>query len=278
MDNTKVSIIIPTYNRKALLPRAINSLLNQTYSNFEIIIVDDGSTDGTEAVVKKLFKDDRIRYFLLKKNSGACNARNFGVDKTKCKYIAYLDSDNYLYSNWLNEMMSYFNVHKWCKWLYPRLNRKYIINGKQILFPLESLNLECDKKIHLLWTYKVDADPTGLVINREILNKKVKWDSEIEIYQDYDYAIQLSKICPEGFSVHPFVLGVYIRDFGITSIGQGNTHLKLAENLTKINKKHSDLKEFIGMNGINEKIERYLEYDKMNISVTDHILEKYGNL
>ena len=62
-----ISIIIPTYNRQKLLPRAINSVLNQSYGNFEIIVVDDGSTDNTADLFKTVYKDERIRYKNWKK-------------------------------------------------------------------------------------------------------------------------------------------------------------------------------------------------------------------
>jgi len=91
--NPIFSVIIPTYNRANLLPRPIKSVLNQTYQNFELIIVDDCSTDNTEEVVKAFF-DERIKYFKHKKNKGVLGARNTGFKLAKGKYIAFLDSDD----------------------------------------------------------------------------------------------------------------------------------------------------------------------------------------
>lgn len=91
--NPTVSVIIPTYNRAHLVGRAIQSGLNQTYQDFEIIVVDDGSTDNTEEVVKS-FNDPRIRYIMHEKNRGGSAARNTGVRAARGKYIAFLDSDD----------------------------------------------------------------------------------------------------------------------------------------------------------------------------------------
>ncbi len=88
-----VSIIIPTYNRRQLIGRSVKSVLNQTYRDFEIIVVDDASTDNTEEVVNG-FDDERIRYVRHDKNRGEAAARNTGIKVARCDYIAYQDSDD----------------------------------------------------------------------------------------------------------------------------------------------------------------------------------------
>jgi glycosyltransferase involved in cell wall biosynthesis len=89
------SVIITTYNRVSLLPRAINSVLNQTYHNFELIIVNGGSSDDTGKVVKS-FRDSRIRYSQQTENRGMLADRNIGFDLSKGKYVALLDDDDEL--------------------------------------------------------------------------------------------------------------------------------------------------------------------------------------
>ncbi len=88
-----VSVVIPTFNRANLLPRAISSVLAQTFSNFELIIVDDGSTDNTAEVVNE-FADPRIRYIALGKNCGGSHARNQGIQSARAEFVAFLDSDD----------------------------------------------------------------------------------------------------------------------------------------------------------------------------------------
>lgn len=88
-----VSVIIPTYNRESLIKRAILSVLNQTYKDFEVIIVDDGSIDNTKLVVESI-NDNRISYFKLPSNGGLSHARNTGVSLAKGELVAFQDSDD----------------------------------------------------------------------------------------------------------------------------------------------------------------------------------------
>ena len=100
----KFSVVMPTYNRQTMITDAVDSLLKQTYQNFELIIVDDGSTDGTVDVLNskysKELKSGKIKY-IYKQNGGVCKARNVGLQNTSNEWIAYLDSDNILSSSCL---------------------------------------------------------------------------------------------------------------------------------------------------------------------------------
>ena len=100
-----ISIIIPTYNRAKFLPRAIESVINQTFKDWELIIVDDGSTDKTSNVVKQ-YQDNRIRY-IYQENSERSAARNNGIKHAKGKYICFLDSDDYYLSSHLEKLNNF---------------------------------------------------------------------------------------------------------------------------------------------------------------------------
>lgn len=86
------SVIIPTFNRESFIKQSIDSVLNQTYANFELIVVDDGSTDATQALLK-LFNDDRLQ-IIIQENHGVAHARNRGIEKAQGEYLAFLDSDD----------------------------------------------------------------------------------------------------------------------------------------------------------------------------------------
>ncbi len=104
------TIIVPTYNREAFIGKTIASILAQTYQHFEIIIVDDGSKDNTEAVVKA-FNDPRIHYY-LKDNGERGAARNYGIAKAKGDYITFIDSDDVLYPIHFEEALKLINAGK----------------------------------------------------------------------------------------------------------------------------------------------------------------------
>lgn len=92
-ESCLISVIIPTYNRAALVKRAIESVLAQTYSRLEIVVVDDASSDDTANVINSM-RDGRIRYLPQQENAGASTSRNIGVQAATGEYVAYLDSDD----------------------------------------------------------------------------------------------------------------------------------------------------------------------------------------
>ena len=104
-----ISVYIPTYNRLELLKRAVQSVRNQTYKNFEIIIVDDNSSDGTQDFLVGLAKvDSRIRYFFKDKNSGACVSRNIAINLAQGELITGLDDDDYFLPHRLEFFLDYW--------------------------------------------------------------------------------------------------------------------------------------------------------------------------
>ena len=104
MEEAFVSVVIPTYNRAAALERAVRSVLEQTYSKLEVIVVDDGSTDNTRQVVESI-QDPRLHY-LWQRNCGACAARNYGALHAKGEYIAFHDSDDIWHPDKLEKQMA----------------------------------------------------------------------------------------------------------------------------------------------------------------------------
>ena len=87
-SNTLVSVVIPTYNHTKFLNKALNSLIKQTYDNWEAIVVDNNSIDNTTNIVKK-FNDKRIKYFKFSNNGIIAKSRNFGIKKSRGKWIAF---------------------------------------------------------------------------------------------------------------------------------------------------------------------------------------------
>lgn len=107
-----ISVIVPTYNRIKELPKAVESILNQTYKDFELIIIDDGSTDDTEEMIKQ-YNDERIKYI---KNTthmhGASAARNIGIKESVGDYIAFNDSDDEWHPNKLEKQLLFLEQEK----------------------------------------------------------------------------------------------------------------------------------------------------------------------
>jgi len=98
LNDPLVSVIIPVYNRQNIVKRAISSAIQQSYDNLEIVVVDDASTDNTVRQIKKRFSDE-VKLFEKSRNTGVAHARNIGINNSKGKYVAFLDSDDEWYSN-----------------------------------------------------------------------------------------------------------------------------------------------------------------------------------
>lgn len=108
MFNPKISVLMVNYNHELHLPLSIESVLSQTYQNFEFIIVDDGSTDSSREIIKNYAdKDSRLKYYFLEKNCHICHATNFGFRKVTGEYLARIDSDDLWYPDKLQKQLDF---------------------------------------------------------------------------------------------------------------------------------------------------------------------------
>ena len=120
-----ISIITPTYNCAQFIGETIKSVINQTYTNWEMIIVDDASNDNTEEVVQSI-KDERIKYIRLKENSGAATARNIAMENASGKFMAFLDSDDIWIKDKLEKQVKFMidNNYNFTCTAYEKMNEK----------------------------------------------------------------------------------------------------------------------------------------------------------
>ncbi|HVX50613.1 MAG TPA: glycosyltransferase family A protein [Chitinophagaceae bacterium] len=175
-----ISIITPTYNRETLLLATINSILKQSFTDWELIVVDDGSTDGTENMMQKYLADDRIRY-IKKNNTGQAHSLNFGVSYARGAFITFLDSDDEAHSNWLEVVNSRLkeNTGMACTGAWRKFQ-----DGKVIKEDLIEYDLFGDK-LRLKFTCG------SLFINREVFNIIGGYDSSMKsnIQTDLGYRL-----------------------------------------------------------------------------------------
>lgn len=236
MENIKVSIIIPSYNRGELLKEAVTSLLNQTHQNFEIIIVDDCSTDNTQEIVKR-FSDPRIKYYKLDTNSGAPIARNVGIDKSKGDYVAFIDSDDSWKPFKLERQLAIFLTQPKVGAVYSGVEIKRDNKIIGTLVPEFSGNI----LPHLL-TSNVINTTSSLIVKRELLTQINGFDVNLPSCQDWDLYIRLSEITEFGFVKEPLV--IFLQHNG-ARISTNYTSVTKGHNL--IYKKHNDKARGISM-------------------------------
>jgi glycosyltransferase involved in cell wall biosynthesis len=222
-----VSVILPTYNRAHLLDRAIRSVLNQTYHDFELIVVDD-STDNTNEVVRS-FNDPRIRYIRKQKKRSAAAARNIGIRAAKGEYLAFQDSDD----EWLPEkldmqMRILSNASKEVGVIYTDMWR--INDGKETYWH-SPLNKPEDGII-----YKRALDRVFCIgiqtalIRKTCLFKSGLFDESLHCLEDLDLFVRLSKYCYFHHINMPLVK-YYATKNSVSS--NGEAHILASEYLLK---------------------------------------------
>ena len=193
MDRESVSIVLPTYNRAHLIGRAIQSILEQTYMDFELLIIDDGSTDDTEKVVKAC-KDERVQYYKIEQNCGPAHARNIGIIHAKSKYIAFHDSDDVWYRHKLEKQMAVLRqasepvglVYGCCKY--------HGLAGETDYFPRREIELE--KKRGFIYPKLLEENLIGmpsLLIRKECVEKAGFFHEGFQSLEDYEWILRLGK-------------------------------------------------------------------------------------
>lgn len=182
----KVSVIIPAFNCEKYIGQTIESVLSQTYRNFELIVVDDGSTDNTKAIVKNYLQDSRIKY-IYQDNSGVSAARNIGFAKSHGKYIAFLDSDDLWYPNKLEEQVRLLEMNKEigltnCSVNYVDENSNVI--GKEVCKVIDDVT-------DLLFKGNLVTGSASVVMLRRVCLEKVGlFDTDLFISADVDMWIR----------------------------------------------------------------------------------------
>ena len=197
-----VSIIIPAYNRANTIVRSVNSILNQTYSDIEVIVVDDCSEDGLKKIIED-FNEARLRYVRLNSRSGACVARNKGVEVSKGEYIAFQDSDDEWTPDKLEVQLNAMIAHD-ADVCFCRLKRHYIAeNAKTILWPKSISNESCFMD-HVTLRRKSYVSTQTIVAKRCVFDD-VMFDPQVVKSQDYDWIIRASKKYSVYYVAKPLV-------------------------------------------------------------------------
>ena len=192
-NNPSVSVIIPTYNCAHLINRAIQSILNQTYQDFEIIVVDDGSKDNTEEVVKG-FKDKRIRYLRHDKNMGEGATRNTGIKASRCEYIAFQDSDDECFPEKLEKQMKVFEKQSSKVGMVYTNMYRIDKRGKKHSFKTPAIMPDDGFVYRRALDYQLLCIGVGTAIILKKCFKKVGlFDERLPYYVDMDFFIRLSK-------------------------------------------------------------------------------------
>ncbi len=230
-----VSVIIPTYNRAHLLPRAITSVLSQTLKDFELIIVDDGSTDNTREVVESFQKKDkRIRYIWQENSGGPAKPKNMGIKNSRGKYIGFLDDDDEWLPEKLKKQLKVFEQSKnlgivGCSAFYVDSNTKKTRINK--IKRREDKNYSID---FLKGTFL--GSSSSIVIPMYIFNNIGLYDESFSVADDWDLYLRI--IQKYDFeSIDDPLFNYYIHGDNISGIDNAST---MAEENIKIISKNKE--------------------------------------
>lgn len=206
-----VSVVIPTHNRKGKVLEAITSALDQKLDNIEILVVDDGSTDGTAEYLKSLNLPITI---ITKPNGGVSNARNTGIKAAKGKYVAFLDSDDLWLPGKLEAQVNYLESHPDIPLVYT--DQYLNIDGQN----LDKTRFQRDApKDNMLLSAFVDFTPihtSTVMIRRDLFEELGMFSEELHVHEDSELWNRISNHYKLGFISE--VLGVYRWQEGVEHI------------------------------------------------------------
>jgi glycosyltransferase involved in cell wall biosynthesis len=198
-----VTVIIPTCNRAHLLATAIASVLNQTFQDFDIIVVDDSSNDNPRAVVEG-YSDSRIRYLCHETRKGGSAARNTGIRNAVGQYVAFLDDDDEWLPQKLDKQLAVFSLgapELGCVYTgYTVVNRA---NGEITNCRLATKRGDLSKE--LLFENPLGAGGSSVMLRRECFETVGMFDEQLPSFQDYDMWIRISKAFHFDFVAEPLV-------------------------------------------------------------------------
>ena len=229
LDNSfSISVVIPTFNRLIYLERAIKSVLNQTISVNEIIIVDDGSDDGTSEFIHSNYPN--LKY-IFQSNSGVSAARNTGIKAASSNWIAFLDSDDAWVTNKIQKQITELELNPEINFCHS--NEIWIRNGKEI--KQKNTHKKFGGFIFDKCLDKCRISPSTVICRKSLLIKLNGFDEDLAICEDYDLWLRITSDNPVIYIEKPLIIkyGGHQDQLSRNSEGIESYHIKSLEKLLK---------------------------------------------
>ena len=199
--NPQISVVIPLYNKASYISRALDSVLSQTFQDFEVIVVNDGSTDGGEKIVDG-YEDSRI-HIIHQKNQGVSTARNNGVSVSRSELIAFLDADDEWDSTFLYEMMVLYNKYPSCGFYGSGFRRVSSDNSEDVVTNDIGDVLIQDYFRYLCEYRTTIVSASSLLVPKDILTRFGGFDSTIHWGEDRDLYCRIALFCTVAYCAQP---------------------------------------------------------------------------
>lgn len=188
MEKGLVTVFIPMYNSEKYIKKCLESVLNQTYRNLDILVIDDGSVDRSYEIVNQ-YKDNRIRILKNKENKGIPYTRNRGLKEARGEYIALIDSDDYSCLDRIEKQVEYMDKNQEI----IALGTNYIISRPFISRKIKKNRTPQELKIGLLFECQL-ANPTVMLRNNVLKDHGITYNEDCFVAQDYELWTQITKI------------------------------------------------------------------------------------
>jgi glycosyltransferase involved in cell wall biosynthesis len=237
MSSPLVSVIIPVYNAERYIETTIRSVLTQTLQDFEIIVLNDGSTDSSGDIIQRLQKEDRRISYFPKANSGVSDTRNIGISKTSGKYIAFLDADDIWKPENLDEKIKALE-QSGKRWVFSDLENIFEENN---ILHLERRDFKPYDIIDnlLLWEAEVVPGPcSNIVVEKKLLDEGIQFDTKLSSPADRDICLQLAS------KTEPFFLNKKLWLYRQHGQSMTNTNYKAIDETVWLFKKADQQKWF----------------------------------
>lgn len=191
MNRPKVSIIIPSYNASKYISDTVQSLIDQSFTNWELIIVDDGSRDNSKEIISKFSEtDSRIKYF-FQENAGVSAARNHGIKRASGKYITFLDADDYLLSHNLQRKVDLLDADETIDWVFSDV--ELTDENLNVLDSEAGLDQDIFERF-LLWEQTVVTVPcSNIILRRKCVDDGLCFDTNLSTAADQDFCFYLAQ-------------------------------------------------------------------------------------
>lgn len=257
MDKPLVSVFIPVYNSEDYIKDALNSIVTQTYTNLEIIIVDDCSTDQSIEIINS-FQDSRIRLIRNEENKGIPYNRNLGLNESKGKYMAIMDADDIAMPNRIEEQVAFMEKHQDI----DAIGTYYEMFGSKVSRTFKPKYISPEEiKVQLLFFSQI-GNPTAMVRLETIKKHQITYNPEYFVAQDYDMWVQISKV--GKLHILPDVLLKYRT--GHSNITKKSQEEKAVKRKKIIDSIHKDILEFYRFNLTDKELIVYNEFFNDNSS------------
>lgn len=207
-----ISIIMPSYNNGKYIEKTIQSVLQQTYRDFELIVVDDGSTDDTATIVHDLMKKYSSIRYIFQNNKGVSAARNSGIKFATGKYIAFLDADDLWEKTILEKLIQKIQSQKQnnYKFVYGRTKEIFEDGKAYLIGPKENIEGELSDFLYKTNELRLTFHISAILVEASLIkNNKILFQEGIKISEDTGFFIQL--LCLTKVYCVPEVLSYYIR-------------------------------------------------------------------